>query len=559
MLKLSSVRKTTRRSGSGDLRVVFPHLLRDQTTAPRIEMALRYFESMVGHPRREIDAEMVVQLFGDHKLARCVVECLAPWYRYIPRTFADELPAATVARLEERGIGNPSDLRLWLYRHANTVHSGFVGASERAAFLNGAGEILGLPSAQIDALAALDAPDHAMLARCGGVPSPADVIARYNFETIAALLANAKLVRLTLMAKSRTAHRVADICARAGVRADVSGSGLVLHGRQDALNGWARHGTKLAMVLSALLIAGIPARSGEALIATPEGGEWLYRLDAETLGYLSAREIQPGASDMEASQLEDIPAALDAAQALAASLAAGRRAGPHIRSAWTARRTMDALVSATGIDLTVLTCAQGSVRVPVVLAPRAPGGLDRLLQTARSRPLVLLLHPWTAAELSARAGESSAIGDCAVVNLGELDGGCDMPALLRRAIEYTERQLGTLRIEGIVRAALQAGVLSEARLAADLGCAEDQVAAYLQTPAARAAREQVGLRYVEGFGLCSRAMLERAHGAAADVAGLAGAEPVGPAWTLRVLGRKLREVTGVSEGIECLIAYLGAA
>ncbi len=32
-----------------------------------------------------------------------------------------------------------------------------------------------------------------------------------------------------------------------------------------------------------------------------------------------------------------------------------------------------------------------------------------------------------------------------------------------------------------------------------------------------------------------------------------------PVRAVRLLGRRLREVTGASEGIECLIAYLGAA
>ena len=83
MLKLTDLRKTTRRVvKDDDLRVVYPRFLRDRSLAPRIELATRYLEKMVGHARRELDQEVVAQLFGDHKLARCIIACLAASYRY---------------------------------------------------------------------------------------------------------------------------------------------------------------------------------------------------------------------------------------------------------------------------------------------------------------------------------------------------------------------------------------------------------------------------------------------------------------------------------------------
>ena len=77
MLKLADLRKTTRRSGADGLRAVHPRFLRDRALAPRIELATRYLEGMLGRARSELDQEVVVQLFGDHKLARCIVACLA--------------------------------------------------------------------------------------------------------------------------------------------------------------------------------------------------------------------------------------------------------------------------------------------------------------------------------------------------------------------------------------------------------------------------------------------------------------------------------------------------
>jgi hypothetical protein len=66
------------------------------------------------------------------------------------------------------------------------------------------------------------------------------------------------------------------------------------------------------------------------------------------------------------------------------------------------------------------------------------------------------------------------------------------------------------------------------------------------------------MHYIEGFGLCSAQMLMRARAVARDLASQPD-RAESAIQRVRVLGRRLREVTGASEGIECLIAYLGAA
>ena len=71
-----------------------------------------------------------------------------------------------------------------------------------------------------------------------------------------------------------------------GVSITLTNRELTLAGRQDALNGWARHGARVVRLLSTLLVAGLPARKAEALVHAPDGRQWLFRLDAETLGYL---------------------------------------------------------------------------------------------------------------------------------------------------------------------------------------------------------------------------------------------------------------------------------
>lgn len=555
MLKLADIRKTTRRSNTEGVRNVHPKLMRDRSLAPRIELAIRYLEGMLGRPRRELDQEVVVQLFGDHKLARCIVACLATSYRHRARTFDEVLTASQVEALTACGITNASELRLWLYRRANGVLPGFVGGVERVPFLREVGEELGLSVEQIETLITLDAPANAILARSGPIPSADDIIARFNYEVIAALLANASLVRLSLQRSPHDATHIRELCSRADVRAALSGRELVLHGRQDALNGWARHGARLVRLLSALLACGLAARSGEAAIVAPTGDEWHLRLDEEMLGYLGAASTP----DEALFATETLLTAWEASDAVAAGFSAVRRGGNS--GGWRLRRATEPLVLDGAVVPALFVCLRGEHRVPLVPMPSSAANHARLRAVGQRHPLVAL-----------RLGASDAPGQpsegvpCVTFarGAGRMDGehaaGIEaLPALLQRAVAGVERRADVARLEALCEEARQSGVVTEPKLAKQLGCSEEEVAARLELPVARTVRQAQDLQYVEGFGLCSAEVLTRAQAAAADVATMRENPQVGSAWMLRVLGRKLREVTGASEGIECLIAYLGAA
>jgi hypothetical protein len=563
MLKLADLRKTTRRAGEGDLRVVYPRFLRDRALAPRLEMAVRYLEGMLGHPRRELQAEVIVQLFGDHKLAKCILVCLAETYRHRPRLFAELLPAVRVAALAERGITDASTLRLWLFRRANGELPGFVGGEERAPFLRATGEELGLAPDLFDTLFALDAPANAVLVRTGPVPTPDDVIARYNREIAAALLANASTVRIKLAAAPANPAALRALCATADVSASLGGHELMLQGRQDALAGWARHGARLAALVSDLLASGLPARTGEALIAAPTGGAWRFRLDAEVFGYLGAPQ---GAAPMEADALA---LARNRAPNLLADFAAGRRNGGT--NGWSLRRATAPLVVADGVVPVLATAVRGSERVALVPAPTLPEAHTQLKALADRVPLVLIEMVEAAAEDARRdAYEDGAIAKSAFqsttanallpsLRFARRQDVSELPTLLADAVRRAARQSARTQLDALMEETRAAGVVIEARLIERLGCDEDELPARLMEPATSRILRARGVRYVEGFGLCSAEVLTRAEAASADVAHLRGNPAVGSAWVLRVLGRKLREVTGASEGIECLIAYLGAA
>lgn len=549
MLKLADIRKTTRRTSAGDLRSVHPRLLRDRSLAPRIEMTLRYMESMLSRPRRELDAEVVVQLFGDHKLARAIVACLASTYRHRARSFAEVLPADHCAALARAGILTPSDLRLWIFRRVNAELRGFAGAAERAGFLRAAAIELELPPHQMDTLLALDAPANAVLTRIGPRPTPEDVISRFNYETLAALLANAPLLRISLRAAG-DAPGIRALCDALDVRAEVAGRELVLHGRQDALNGWARHGARLVRLLSTLLVCGLPARSGEATIAAPDGSAWLFRLDGEMLAYLGAAPA--GDAPFAAA---DVLACWRRADAFAAEVAALRRAGA-LDAGWALRRTAEPLVLDGVVLPALFSLTNGANRVLLTPPPATPAARDRLMELAGRLPLVVLDSTDENDTTTLSMSDEAELTVLRYVRRGDA---AALPDLIARAVARVERRAAGARVEALLAEVERAGVLTEPLLAERLGCTEEDVPAALGRPPLRAASQRRGLRYVEGFGLCRADVLARAREAADDVTRLRGEQPVGQAWVLRQLGRRLRQVTGASEGIECLIAYLGAA
>jgi len=544
MLKLTDLRKTTRHSRKDGMRVIYPRFLRDASLAPRIEMAVRYMERMLGQPRRALDDEVIVQLFGDHKVARCLVACLGAHYRHRPRALVEVLSSEDVARLAAQGIASASELRLWLFRRVNRVLSGFAGRDERAAFMAEAERDLGLESGKLDELITLDTPEQAILVRTGARPSAEDVIVRYNYAVAAAVLAQSPQVRVNLARalSPADAERVYELAARTGVSIDLGGRELVLHGRQDALESWTRHGAKLARLLSLLLMCGLPASSGEALVASPQGGELLFRVDGDVLSFL-------GATPTPQRDLATLCAQFDRMEQFMGEVAALRRAGAL--DGWALRRVHEPLVAGGQLALTLCQFVRGDERV--ALLPLATNDAHALLAS-----LAQVVPALGVADDTLVAG-GDANAPVYLLRIDDRDEMRSLPGLLSQTIAATVGHHDALEMEAICDEVATAGVLTELTLAQRLGCAEDALAGRLAEPAARAACQRRSLEYVEGFGLCTREMLTRVRRAASEMREMRENPQVGAAWMMRTLGRRLREVTGAHEGIECLIAWLGAA
>ena len=556
MLKLTDLRKTTRRVvKDDDLRVVYPRFLRDRSLGPRIELATRYLEKMVGHARRELDQEVVAQLFGDHKLARCIIACLAASYRYRARSFSEIVAPELVTKLAAQGITAPLELRLWLYRRANQALPGFVGGEERAPFLRLAGAELGIAPEEIEALIGLDDPAQAMLTRIGPIPTADDVRARYNYEVAAALLANAANIHVMLASKPRDPAAIRLLADQSGRLYHADQSGTDARGTAGCAQ-WLGAAWR-ACGAAALDTAGRRITNAQGRGASPRAGWPPMALPA---GRRDAGLLSVGAPNVSVW--------------LRLICAPGRRrwgewtrcwrSSPQLRRSgadenwtdgWALRRASEPLISADGITPILFQAMRGDQRVAITLALTMEPMID---VSAQARVPVIHLRfaegapeLWDAVELKDTGSAPTLVYRAR----GDLE---TLPALLNQVTQQVERASNTAQLEALFEEARVSGVLTETALAERLHCAEDEVAERLAAPALEAARQARGLQYVEGFGLCTAAVLTRARAAAEDVA-ILRERADGPARVVRALGRRLREVTGASEGIECLIAYLGAA
>lgn len=338
---LKDVRYTTRRqrgedddSGVAETRALYPRLCRDRSILPKIAIAVEYFDSLVGKERQDFDAEVLVQFFGDHKLARCIVGALASSYRYRSPQFAEVATRTALRRLLRAGVDSPKTLRAHLYQRLNGESDGFMTQAERDPLYGSIEGSFALRPGQAERLLYLDAEEHAVLTRIGGKPEAVDIAAQYNFGVLETLLRHAESIELTLCdggtVMAGAAATVRALCAASDVDAHVdtigsaSGAGtlrLRLVGRQDALGGWARHGRRVARVVVQLLERARPAVvEGAAALSLRERRVTL-RLTPELLDALDGGSA-PGAG------WDDLPGWDVAAVAAGLAAARGGRGGP---------------------------------------------------------------------------------------------------------------------------------------------------------------------------------------------------------------------------------------
>jgi predicted nuclease of restriction endonuclease-like RecB superfamily len=387
---LKDVRLTTRRGPSGEL-ALYPRLLRDRSVLPKIDIAVQYFESMLGRERRDFESEVLVHFFGDHKFARCMVACLARGYRFRSRELESVVTATALRRLRRAGLDSPGRLRFALFDEVNDFGHGFLRSGDREATFGRLETRFGLRRGELERLLHLDADEQAILTRVGAEPRPEDVVAQYNFGALETLLRHAEQIDLTLSDWTTEApDAIRRLSLANGVDAQFSWSGrvmrLLLRGRPDALGVWARHGRRVARTVVQLLERARPSVvDGSATVALRDRRAAL-RLTPEVLDILGGAPA-PSAGWHEAAGWEQETVLTATAGSL------GQRGG------WAIRRLPDPQAWSRGVAVPDFALQLAGQRV-FVCAVRS------LAHGARLAPIA---HAATTGEPVHFVGEASAL------------------------------------------------------------------------------------------------------------------------------------------------------
>jgi predicted nuclease of restriction endonuclease-like RecB superfamily len=524
--KTTDFKKTTRTS-NGD-RLLYPYQIRDDRYTASIGYAIAYYERMVGRRRAEFEAETLLEFFGDTRLARGLVACLARTYAWRAQTLAEALGDETARALWRAGLRVPAGLRAKLYGLANGRYGGVILPHEReeaiAALcsaindqeptaegreadsaipipLSGA-ESSGsrttdhgrLTPKQFEQALTLDAEDQHVLVKLGATPEPHEIVALYNYHSLETAICNAEWLRLRLRGSVwnivRSAHNLA---RRYRLRYEISGAPrtlfddrleLTLYGGRDALGSWTRAGRRLARALLRLLAAHPDSLTdGEALVHLRSQTTTL-RLDARALAALGVA----AQADQELTEPweEDV---LDAFQrAWGRAFVRGRTGG------WRLRRDPEPLIGTGSVVVPDFALLRGRERLALCLAggPATTEALVRDLARLGSRAQILAVVPGHAAER---------LRSCPVpLATFEAQPAEAIPALaatLERKHPRRQADVALTPWQRLERLVADEGFVGEETVAVLLGCPPDE--------AARAVRRWGGpaLHVLPGLGVCA--------------------------------------------------------
>jgi uncharacterized protein DUF790 len=434
--KITDFKKTTR-TANGE-RLLYPYQIRDDRYTAAIGYATAYYERMVGRRRAEFEAETLLEFFGDPRLARGLVACLARTYAWRAQTFAEALGEPTAQALRRAGLSTPAALRARLYGLANGRYGGVILPHERdeaiAYLCASIGErpeqrtqnteqntsrqaakdeqsaICNLQSAiitpkQFEQALTLDSEDQHMLVKLGPTPAPPEIIALYNYHSIETAICHAERLVLRLRGPVwsilRSAHNLA---RRYRLRYEISGAPrtlfddrleLVLYGGRGAGGGVrssaaTRAGRRLTRALLRLLATHPDSLTGGETLVHLRGQTATLRLDERVLHILgvAARTAREFTGPWE----EDI---LDVFQrAWGRAFIRGRTAG------WRLRRDPEPLVGSGAIVVPDFALLRGRERLALCLTTglATAEALTRDLAGLGGRAPALAIAPGYAAE-----------------------------------------------------------------------------------------------------------------------------------------------------------------
>ncbi len=374
------IAKTTRKGAEGEPRRLYPRYAKDKALLPKIDLAVGYLDSMVGRRRGDLAPDAVLDLFGDPKLARCFLACLAENYRYRTPSFAEVLGATTARTLAEHGVRTPGDVRGRAYLTANQRRSGFVAPSGRVLFLTELAAELGVSAGDLDGALHLDAERNAVLVRIGERPRAEDVRARYNATLTLSTLRHASEVDLTLPGLDR--NTVGVLADREGVTYRWVGAETVrLLGRRSALGSWAQFGVRVARLAVGLILLAPSAPDVTATVYL-NGNPLAWSLDGFALQSvrLAERSVSGPIEIAETGELLN-------------SVASLRRKEAGALRGWTMRRATEPVVVDGAIVLPELICLRGESSVALVAVPvdaRRVSAESAVAKVGAVRPVVAL-------------------------------------------------------------------------------------------------------------------------------------------------------------------------
>lgn len=373
--------KTTRAADGGPRRL-YPRYAKDKALLPRIDLAIGYLDGMVGRRRGDLAPDAVIDLFGDPKLARCMVACLADAYRYRAPRLAEALGEDAAAAMADRGIDTPAQVRAAVYRRANRDHDGFAAGPDRDSLMQALAGEVGIAPALLDEALHLDAERNHVLVRVGERPRAEDVRARYNALLTLSVLRHASQV--TLVLPGLDAATVRATCARDEVPVQILPDGeFRLSGRRGATGSWSQFGIRVARCALRLMLLSPRAPHGNAIVQLA---------DRSLLLVLDGTAVAAVRPKVRVAAGPDAFATLDG---LLDGVAALRKEADPVTAGWTLRRASEPLVVADGLVLPDLICVRDEIAVAVVVLPGGPEAMaasPALEAVAAVHPLVVVGH-----------------------------------------------------------------------------------------------------------------------------------------------------------------------
>ena len=489
--KTADFKKTTR--SAGDERMLYPYTIRDDRYTASSGYAIAYYERMVGRRRAEFEAETLLEFFGDARLARGLVACLARTYSWREQTFAEALGDEVAQVLRCAGVCSPADVRARLYGLANGRYGGMILPDERAEALEflcaklqqeaadadrpAPPDAPRLTAKQLERALTLDAEDQQLLVKQGATPTPEAIVALYNYHSIETAICHCEALHLQLRGPVwNIIHSAHALARRYRLRYEVSGAprtlfderlGLTIHGARDALGNWSRTGRRVARVLLRLLATHPDALSGGTAVVHLRGQTLQLKLDERALKILGVAAGQSGA----ASEPWDEDFADAFQKAWGRALVRGSTAG------WRLRRDPEPLIGQGALVVPDFALQRGRERLALCIGTgkATTVAITRDLAALGGRPQALVVAPAHVAE---------GLRAC-VVPLATYD---QQPAeAINALVTLLERKYPRRRPDEILtpwqqleQRVAEEGFVEEQTVAALMGCSADEAARVVQ-------------------------------------------------------------------------------